>query len=182
MDYVRNNRRRNPVLRRQINAAHLRSSCPYRVGVFLRQRYATPIPRLFGRGGPAAIMRLVITVGIDAIYRMQRGWARTHICIENDEIVPPLANGYPARAIIFVVGAIFIAAATAHSPPNLIFRGPSSPDSAAVHSGPLACRFRMAVLAAGRVFTLGGKLTGQACGLVSAVALARPFARLTSIR
>lgn len=81
----------------------------------------TPIVCLLLRGGPSAVLRLVISVVVDAVKRVRWGGPAPHICNEIGERMPAFTNGDPSRPVKreFWIGRLF--ASVKHTSPSAVF-------------------------------------------------------------
>jgi hypothetical protein len=71
---------------------------------------------------PAAIFWAVVPIVIDAINRMFKRWARTHVAIEVFErISPTIANGYSTTPVSRKLAALRVVASLLHCSPNVVF-------------------------------------------------------------
>lgn len=79
------------------------------------------IAGLFEFRGPAAVIRLVVAVVVDAVKRVGASWACSHVSIEVGETVPPaLANNDAAPAIAGVIGRVGVVATLDHGGPRAV--------------------------------------------------------------
>lgn len=82
-----------------------------------------PISSLHCFGGPAAILRAIGAVVVDAVDRVGWRWARAHI---SEEVIerraPAVAHGYASPAVVIPVRAISIEAACLQVAPCVPFR------------------------------------------------------------
>jgi hypothetical protein len=80
---------------------------------------------LFGASRPPTIRRLIVTVAIDAIYRVKRRRLVPHICKKGWEIVPPfLADGDSTASIKIKIFIVFIETARLYRLPTNILSSP----------------------------------------------------------
>lgn len=80
------------------------------------------ISLLSGHAGPAAVVRLVIAVVIDAVKRIP-GWARPHVLRKGWKTLPPsIAYGNPASAVVPVLGVGLEVATPTHIAPDAVKR------------------------------------------------------------
>jgi len=70
---------------------------------------------------PAAIARFVISVVVNAVNRVFRSWAASHIFKEIEEgFIPPVTDGNSAPSVVFEEWVFGIATAIAHGKPGIV--------------------------------------------------------------
>lgn len=110
-----------PRLERVVFDAEFR--CPisnqHRTAIECYRANVAPIALLFTTGRPAAIIRTISAVVIDAFDGMAK-WTLAHIGQEIIEVFPPLANRDSAAAVIVESAVVWIRAALPHVAPNII--------------------------------------------------------------
>lgn len=80
------------------------------------------IPGLYSVGRPAAIVRFVITVVVDAIDRMFSGRSRPHVRKERRVVVPPaIADRDSSSAVVQIPLVVGVVTATTHPLPRRVF-------------------------------------------------------------
>ena len=93
---------------------------------------------LFSRS-PAAVLRSVVAVVVDAVQRQCRG-PLAHVLEKIGECLPSLANADPSFPVVSKFLAIRIEASSLHRSPDAVFRPVASPSRIAVDSGALLSR------------------------------------------
>lgn len=104
-----------------------RNSCPFSQSASLpsvgNKAVIVFVVRLLQRGGPSAIIGLVIAVSVNAIHRMLRAGAWPHIGIEVVEGFSPTGTYLnPSPAIIMIFRAVWVVASLIHRAPGVVFR------------------------------------------------------------
>jgi hypothetical protein len=99
------------------------SHSPCLAVVSRRARCVAPVVTLFSWQRPAAVMRRVMAVVVDAIQLVLLGWLPAHVGKEAREIDAPLiAHSNPAPTPIGVAAVRRVETAAAHIAPGFIFR------------------------------------------------------------
>lgn len=125
-------------------------------------------------GGPPTIARFVISVIVNTVNRMSRGWSRSHIVVKIHEVVQPaLANFNASCSVNWEFMVFRVVASFLDFHPGIVLGGMTAPvrQSVFVALQKLRCCFFGETSAAGRVSAEvgGGDYRG-----VPAVALAVP--------
>ena len=81
------------------------------------------VSSLFRWRGPAAVIRAVVGIYVNAVNRVGASWRDSHISKEGLKFVPLLANLDSASTIVWVILAAGIVAALHHVRPGLVFLG-----------------------------------------------------------
>jgi hypothetical protein len=88
----------------------------------LRALRAPSIVVLFKPCGPTAIVWFIVSIVVDAIKCISTRGTRTHVCEEQNEILPSFAYRNSPRAVVFEAFIVWVATATQHASPDVIFR------------------------------------------------------------
>ena len=125
---------------------------------------------------PLAIARFIVAVIVYSVNR-QSVWARSHIKIKIlKTILPSVTYPYTTASVISVMLVLWIPASLSHAGPNIVF----SCLAPAMSSETVNCPFReIAPTARGGT---GLQMAQTGSHLVSAVAVARPFAWTVNVR
>ena len=81
------------------------------------------VSALLALGCPSAIARLVVTVVVNAVYRVLSRWPRPHVGQEVLKLLPALTDSNAAPAVVRVLVAFGVVAALTHSVPGVVFVG-----------------------------------------------------------
>jgi len=90
--------------------------------VVREQPIATHVADLLRFRRPTAITWFVASVIVDAVQRIKRRWARTHICVETFELIPFIADTNTSSTVAVVSAGAWVRASLAHAHPGLVFR------------------------------------------------------------
>jgi len=80
------------------------------------------ITHLLRVGSPPAILRRVVTVIINSVDTVLRGWSFTHVGIKVSKIIPPVADGNSFPTVRWILLIIPIITSASHVSPMVIFR------------------------------------------------------------
>ncbi len=80
------------------------------------------VSALLGACCPAAILRAVVAIVVDAINRMLRGGASPHVQEKHCEVFPSIADSDAASTVVHVLGRGRVAATGAHPLPDDVLR------------------------------------------------------------
>ena len=73
--------------------------------------------------GPAAIVRFVVAINVNAVDCGFREWARAHVSQECGEVAPFSADLYPTPTVVLEHGPPMVFAPTTHVEPRAVFAG-----------------------------------------------------------
>lgn len=95
----------------------------------LNASVVTPVVVLLFSGRPAAIVRRVVTIIINAVNAVATGTfrARAHVLAEGFKAIPPWADLYTPCAVVNIIRRGWVAAPPPHLNPDLIDRGARLP-------------------------------------------------------
>ncbi len=82
----------------------------------------TTIARLFMRGRPAAVVRFVVTIIVDAVNAVLARWSRPHILIKHLEGMPAVAHFNSSPTVTEILGTRSTVASPDHAMPDEVFR------------------------------------------------------------
>ena len=83
----------------------------------------TRVVCLLSRACPSAVLWRIRTIVVNAVNRIARAWARSHISIEGGEVrFPAVTHNNSAPAIVVICAMIRIVASGFHANPYLVFR------------------------------------------------------------
>ena len=127
---------------------------------------------LFRWSGPAAVIRAIVGIYVNAVNRVGAGWCGSHVGKEVLKLVPLLANLDSAPAVVWVILAAGIVAALHHVCPGLVFLG-LLPDAGMAVRG-VGFRSSLPLKASARPRMPVGQLRSINNGFGSALAPAAP--------
>lgn len=133
---------------------------------------------LFRWRGPSAVIRAVVGIYVNSVNRVSASWCGSHVDKEALKLVPLLANLDAAPAVVWVILAVSIVAASHHICPGLVFLGLLSGAGMAVRGvGFGSC---LPLKASARSCVPVGQLRSINNGFSTAVAPAKPVGTSTT--